>query len=137
MPARILIVDDAPSSVRLLAAKLSKEYYDALTAANGDEALKAVERDDPDLVLLDVMMPGMDGFDVCRRIKSNPRTTHIPVVMVTALGGREDRIRGLDAGADDFLTKPVSDVTLFARIRSLIRLKRTLEQWRLHEETSE
>ncbi|OHC72663.1 MAG: PleD family two-component system response regulator [Rhodospirillales bacterium RIFCSPLOWO2_01_FULL_65_14] len=137
MPARILIVDDAPSSVRLLAAKLSKEYYDALTAVNGDEALKAVERDDPDLVLLDVMMPGMDGFDVCRRIKSNPRTTHIPVVMVTALGGREDRIRGLDAGADDFLTKPVSDVTLFARIRSLIRLKRTLEQWRLHEETSE
>jgi two-component system cell cycle response regulator len=137
MSARILIVDDVPSSVRLLSAKLQKEYYEALTATNGSEALKAVESDDPDLVLLDVMMPGMDGYDVCRRIKSNPKTTHIPVVMVTALGGREERIRGLDAGADDFLTKPVNDTTLFARIRSLVRLKRTLEQWRLREETSE
>ncbi|HEX9701455.1 MAG TPA: response regulator, partial [Rhodospirillales bacterium] len=108
MSARILIVDDVPSSVRLLSAKLQKEYYEALTATNGSEVLKSVESDDPDLVLLDVMMPGMDGYDVCRRIKSNPKTTHIPVVMVTALGGREERIRGLDAGADDFLTKPVN-----------------------------
>ncbi|MGH6662646.1 MAG: response regulator, partial [Rhodospirillales bacterium] len=137
MSARILIVDDVPSSVRLLAAKLSNEYYETLTVSDGYQALKAVAEDHPDLVLLDVMMPGLDGFDVCRRIKENPKTTHIPVVMVTALGGREDRVLGLNVGADDFLTKPVDDTTLFARIRSLIRLKRTLEQWRLREETSE
>lgn len=137
MSARILIVDDVPASVRLLAAKLSNEYYETLTASDGRQALKAVAEDDPDLVLLDVMMPGLDGFDVCRRIKGNPKTTHIPVVMVTALGGREDRVRGLNAGADDFLTKPVDDTTLFARIRSLVRLKRTLEQWRLREQTTE
>lgn len=137
MSARILIVDDVPSSVRLLAAKLSNEYYETLTVSDGYQALKAVAEDHPDLVLLDVMMPGLDGFDVCRRIKENPKTTHIPVVMVTALGGREDRVHGLNVGADDFLTKPVDDTTLFARIRSLIRLKRTLEQWRLREETSE
>jgi len=137
MSARILIVDDAPTSVRLLAAKLSNEYYETLTVSDGYQALKAVADDDPDLVLLDVMMPGLDGFDVCRQIKENPKTTHIPVVMVTALGGREDRVEGLNAGADDFLTKPVDDTTLFARIRSLVRLKRTLEQWRLREKTSE
>ncbi len=136
MSARILIVDDVPASVRLLAAKLSNEYYETLTATDGHQALKAVAEDDPDLVLLDVMMPGIDGFDVCRRIKQDPKTIHIPVVMVTALGGREERVRGLNVGADDFLTKPVDDTTLFARIRSLVRLKRTLEQWRLREETS-
>ena len=137
MSARILIVDDTPSSVKMLAAKLSNEYYEVLTADDGQAALEAVERDAPDLVLLDVMMPGMDGFEVCRRMKENPQNTHIPVVMVTALGNSEDRLKGLEAGADDFLTKPVDDTTLFARIRSLVRLKHMLEQWRLRGATSE
>ena len=137
MPARILIVDDMASSVKVLEAKLSGEYYEVVTARDGRAALEAVENDDPDLVLLDVMMPGMDGFDVCRRIKQNPKTTHIPVIMITALSGRDDLVRGLEAGADDFLTKPVNDIALFTRVRSLIRLKRTLEQWRLRQETSE
>jgi len=137
MSARILIVDDNPASVKLLEAKLSREYYDVISADKGRDALKAVAEDAPDVILLDVMMPGMDGFDVCRQIKKNPKTTHIPVVMITALGGRDDRAAGLQAGADDFLTKPVDDTTLFARVRSLVRLKRMLEQWRLREETSE
>jgi len=137
MSARILIVDDTPSSIKMLAAKLSNEYYEVLTAGDGPAALEAVERDAPDIVLLDVMMPGMDGFEVCRRIKGSPQNTHIPVVMVTALGNNEDRVKGLEAGADDFLTKPVDDTTLFARIRSLVRLKHMLEQWRLRGATSE
>jgi len=137
MSARILIVDDTPSSVKMLAAKLTNEYYQVLTAGDGQAALEAVDRDAPDLVLLDVMMPGLDGFEVCRRIKENPKNTHIPVVMVTALGNSEDRVKGLEAGADDFLTKPVEDTTLFARIRSLVRLKHMLEQWRLRGATSE
>jgi len=137
MSARILIVDDMLVTVKMLSARLAAEYYDVLTATDGPSALKAVERDDPDLVLLDIMMPGMDGFEVCRRIKENPATTHIPVVMVTALSDQADRVRGLDVGADDFLTKPVSDATLFARIRSMVRLKQTCDQWRLREETTQ
>ena len=137
MSARILIVDDTPASVKMLSAKLTNEYYEVLTAADGKAALKAVNENGPDLVLLDVMMPGMDGFEVCRQIKQNPSTTHIPVVLITALSGRNDQIRGLEAGADDFLTKPVDDTTLFVRVRSLVRLKHMLEQWRLREETSE
>jgi len=137
MSARILIVDNSPSSIKMLAAKLSSEYYEVLTAEDGAAALAAVDRDAPDIVLLDVMMPGMDGFEVCRRIKENPLNTHIPVVMITALGSNEDRVKGLDAGADDFLTKPIEDTTLFARIRSLVRLKHMLEQWRLRGATSE
>lgn len=136
MSARILIVDDTPASVKVLAAKLAGEFYDVLTARDGTAALTSVSEDSPDLVLLDVMMPGMDGFEVCRRIKSNPRTTHIPVVMVTALSDRLDRVQGLNAGADDFLTKPVSDATLFMRVEALVRMKRMLDQWRLREQTS-
>jgi two-component system cell cycle response regulator len=137
MSARILVVDDMLPSLKMLAAKLSAEYYEVHTASDGPSALEAVQRVDPDLVLLDVMMPGMDGFEVCRRIKADPSTTHIPVIMVTALSGTNDRVQGLDSGADDFLTKPVMDATLFARARSLIRLKRMLDQWRLREETTQ
>ena len=123
MTARILVVDDVLPNVKVLEAKLSAEYYDVLTAFSGPEALEVIHRDLPDLVLLDVMMPGMDGFEVCRRIKSDPAIAHIPVVMVTALSEPADKIQGLEAGADDFLTKPVDDISLFARVKSLLRLK--------------
>ena len=112
MTARVLVVDDVPANVKLLEARLSAEYFDVITADSGAEALAMCERAECDIVLLDVMMPDMDGFEVCRRLKSNPATHHIPVVMVTALDQPSDRVRGLEAGADDFLTKPVTDVAL-------------------------
>jgi two-component system, cell cycle response regulator len=136
MTARVLVVDDVLPNVKLLAAKLQREYFDVVTAFNGQEALQKVQADAPDIVLLDVMMPGMDGFEVCEKIKSDPQTMHIPVVMVTALSDTSDRVRGLEAGADDFLTKPVNDVALFARVRSLVRLKMTMDEWRLRQNTS-
>ena len=136
MTARVLVVDDVLPNVKLLEAKLSREYFQVLTAMNGKEALAKIEADNPDIVLLDVMMPEMDGFEVCRRIKQNPRTAHIPVVMVTALSEVSDRVQGLEAGADDFLTKPVNDIALFARVRSLVRLKMTMDELRLREQTS-
>ena len=126
MSARILVVDDIEANVRLLEAKLSAEYYEVLTASDGPTALAMAARDKPDIVLLDVMMPGMDGFEVCRRLKDDPETRHIPVVLVTALDGRADRVSGLDAGADEFLTKPIDDVLLFARVRSLTSSSFTL-----------
>ena len=123
MTARVLVVDDILANVKLLEARLTAEYFEVVSAYSGAEALGKMEACDPDIILLDVMMPGMDGFEVCRKIKSNPRTAHIPVVMVTALDQPSDRVAGLDAGADDFLTKPVDDAALFARVRSLVRLK--------------
>lgn len=131
MTARILVVDDIIANVRLLEAKLSAEYFDVLTAMNGLDALEAVQKSKPDIVLLDVMMPGIDGIEVCKRIKSDPATQHIPVVIVTALDQPEDRVRGLEAGADDFLTKPVNDISLFCRIKSLTRLKMLTDELRL------
>jgi two-component system cell cycle response regulator len=136
MTARVLVVDDVPANVRLLEARLSAEYFDVTTACNGAEALAICERADCDIVLLDVMMPGMDGFEVCRRLKGNPATHHIPVVMVTALDQPSDRVAGLEAGADDFLTKPVSDVALIARVRSLTRLKMMTDELRLRAITT-
>ncbi|HEY0836467.1 MAG TPA: PleD family two-component system response regulator [Azospirillum sp.] len=136
MSARVLVVDDVLPNVKLLAAKLTREYFDVITAYNGPEALELVKRESPDIVLLDVMMPGMDGFEVCEKIRSDPATMHIPVVMVTALSDVADRVRGLEAGADDFLTKPVNDIALFARVRSLVRLKMMMDEWRLRESTS-
>ncbi|SIP89924.1 MULTISPECIES: PleD family two-component system response regulator [unclassified Bosea (in: a-proteobacteria)] len=130
MSARVLVVDDIPANVKLLEAKLSAEYYDVLTAASGPEALAICERGETDLVLLDVMMPGMNGFEVCRRLKSQPATAHIPVVMVTTLDQPRDRLQGLDAGADDFLTKPLDDTALLARVRSLTRLKTMTDELR-------
>jgi two-component system cell cycle response regulator len=135
MTARVLVVDDILSNVKLLEAKLEAEYFEVLTAGNGEQALAQVAKEQPDIVLLDVMMPGMDGFEVCRRIKASPSTTHIPIVMVTALDQPTDRVTGLDAGADDFLTKPVDDVALFARVRNLVRLKQMTEELRMREET--
>ncbi|HUG62784.1 MAG TPA: PleD family two-component system response regulator [Methylomirabilota bacterium] len=123
MTARILVVDDIVANVRLLEARLTAEYFDVATACSGQEALDLMARAPFDLVLLDVMMPGVDGIEVCRRIKADPKTTHIPVIMVTALDQTSDRVRGLEAGADDFLTKPVSDVALITRVKSLVRLK--------------
>jgi len=130
MSARVLVVDDIAANVKLLEAKLSAEYFDVATATNGIEALAICERGEADIVLLDVMMPGMNGFEVCRRLKNSATTAHIPVVMVTALDQPSDRLKGLDAGADDFLTKPIDDTALFARVRSLVRLKSVTDELR-------
>src|SRR5437773_12467372 len=134
MSGRVLVVDDVEANVKLLEAKLSSEYFDVLCAYNGRSALQIADSELPDVILLDVMMPRMDGFEVCRRLKANPRTADVPVVMVTALSDVANRLRGLEAGADDFLTKPVNDIALFARVRSLVRLKRMMEELRLREE---
>ena len=134
MSAKVLVVDDIEVNVRLLEAKLLSEYYEVLSAPDGPRALEIARTRSPDIILLDVMMPGMDGLEVCRRLKSDPLTRYIPVVMVTALSDVADRLRGLEVGADDFLTKPVNDVALFARVRSLVRLKRTLDEWLLREQ---
>lgn len=136
MTARILVVDDTYLNVKLLEAKLVHEYYVVTSANNGFKALAMIEQEPPDLVLLDVMMPEMDGFEVCRQIKANPNSAHIPVVMVTALTDVTDRVKGLEAGADDFLTKPINDLALMARVRSLLRLKTISDEWRLREKTA-
>ena len=136
MTARVLVVDDVPANVKLLEARLSAEYFDVVTAASGQEALEICERAECDIVLLDVMMPDMDGFEVCRRLKRGLATHHIPVVMVTALDQPSDRVKGLDSGADDFLTKPVSDVALIARVRSLSRLKMMTDELRMRAVSS-
>src|SRR6202171_4079548 len=134
MSARVLVVDDVEDNVKLLEAKLSSEYFDVLSAYSGRTALQIADSELPDVILLDVMMPRMDGFEVCRRLKANPRTADVPVMMGTALSDVANRLRGLEFGADDFLTKPVNDIALFARVRSLARLKRMMEELRLREE---
>jgi two-component system cell cycle response regulator len=136
MTARILIVDDVPANTRLLEAKLAAEYYQVGSARDGAEALTIARDWQPDLILLDVMMPGMDGYECCRVLKEDAITLHIPIVMVTALGEPGERLRGLEAGADDFLTKPVDYDTLMARVRSLVRLKRLLDEWRARGDTA-
>jgi len=136
MTARVLVVDDILPNVKLLEAKLSGEYFDVITASSGAEAIQKAEKESPDIILLDVMMPGMDGFETCQRLKSSPATAHIPVVMVTALTDATDRVRGLESGADDFLSKPVNDIALMARVRSLVRLKMTVDEWRIRENTA-
>jgi two-component system cell cycle response regulator len=128
MPARILIVDDHFQNIKFLEARLSTEYYQILSAASGAEALEIAARGLCDMILLDVMMPGLDGFETCRRLKREPATAHLPVVMVTALDGPQDRLRGLEAGADDFLTKPIDDLVLIARLRALSRLKSSFDE---------
>ncbi len=136
MSARILIVDDVPANTRLLEARLAAEYYQVNSASDGVTALRLAHDWQPDLILLDVMMPVMDGYETCRELKNDPQTLHIPVVMVTALGNTDERVQGLEAGADDFLTKPVDFETLLARVKSLVRLKRLLDEWRLRGDTA-
>jgi two-component system, cell cycle response regulator len=123
MTARVLVVDDIAANVKLLGARLTAEYFEVLSASSGQQAIDICAKERVDVVLLDVMMPGMDGFEACRRIKSNPKTHHLPVIMVTALDQASDRVQGLDAGADDFLTKPVDDIALVTRVKNLARLK--------------
>jgi len=134
MTARILVVDDIEANRRLLEARLNAEYYEVITASNGPEAIEICEEGHCDIVLLDVMMPEMDGFEVCRRLKSSALTSHLPVVMVTSLDQPTDRVRGLEAGADDFVTKPIDEVHLLARVRSLARLKMVVDELRLRAE---
>ncbi|MBX5157541.1 MULTISPECIES: PleD family two-component system response regulator [unclassified Rhizobium] len=136
MTARILVVDDIPANVKLLEARLLAEYFDVMTAADGYTALAICERNQVDLILLDIMMPGIDGFEVCERLKASQKTAHIPVVMVTALDQPADRVRGLKAGADDFLTKPVNDLQLISRVKSLLRLKTLSDELRIRADTA-
>ncbi len=135
MTGRVLVVDDVVQNVRLLEAKLSSEYYTVMPTFSGIECLEKVKEFQPDIILLDVMMPELDGFETCRRLKADPETAHIPVVMVTALSELSDRIQGLDAGATDFITKPIDEVHLFARVKSLIRVKIMLDELRMRDKT--
>lgn len=135
MTARVLVVDDIKANVKLLEARLSAEYFEILTAYSGPEALEICERERVDMILLDVMMPGMDGFEVCERLKADVHTQHIPVVMITALDTPSDRLRGLEVGADDFLTKPVDDVALVTRVKNLARLKMLTDELTMRAET--
>ncbi len=136
MTARILVVDDVKANVKLLETRLLAEYFEVLCAYSGPEAIEICENGKVDVVLLDVMMPDMDGFEVCRRLKRDSATAHIPIVMVTALDQVSDRIRGLEAGADDFLTKPVNDLQLITRVKSLVRLKMLTDELRLRASTT-
>lgn len=137
MTARVLVVDDVAANVKLLEARLAAEYFEVRTASNGPEALRICTREETDVVLLDVMMPGMDGFEVCRKLKAEPRTQHIPVIMVTALDQPGDRVRGLQAGADDFLTKPVDDLALITRVKNLARVKLLTDEMLMRASTEE
>jgi len=122
-PSKVLVVDDTPVNIKLLGDLLAVKGYVVATATNGEEALASLATETPDIVLLDVMMPGMSGYDVCRRIRANPDTALLPVVMVTSLDPHEERIHGIEAGADDFLSKPINQPELLARVRSLLRVK--------------
>jgi two-component system, cell cycle response regulator len=137
MTARVLVVDDVDANVKLLEARLTAEYFEVCTASNGQDALQICRREETDVVLLDVMMPGMDGFEVCRKLKSDPRTQHIPIIMVTALDQPGDMLRGLKAGADDFLTKPVDDLALITRVKNLARLKLLADEMLMRASTEE
>ena len=136
MAGKVLIVDDIEQNLRLLEAKLKMEYYTVYTADNGFDCLKMAKEKSPDIILLDVMMPEMDGFQACRKLKDDPATASIPVVMVTALTEQEDKIRGLESGADDFITKPIDEFHLFARVRSLIRIKELFDELKLRDKTN-
>src|SRR5262249_60082817 len=123
MPEKILVVDDMPVNVKLLADLLTVKGYAVVTASGGAEALEKIDKEQPGLVLLDVMMPGMSGYDVCRKIRQNTATAMLPVIMVTALDPTQERVKGIEAGADDFLSKPINQPELLARVKSLLRIK--------------
>jgi len=134
LSARILVVDDLEPNRRLLEALLTADYYDVLMATRGEEGVQLAKREKPDLILMDVMMPGgIDGYEACRRLKSMPETRHIPVVILTTLDDRDNRVRGLQAGAEEFLTKPIDDVQLMARVKSLLTLKVVIDELRARE----
>jgi DNA-binding response OmpR family regulator len=122
-PAKILVGDDTPHNVKLLKDLLEVKGYAVATAATGEEALEKVSAERPDLVLLDIMMPGLSGYDVCRRRREAPATALLPVVLVTSLDPHQERVKGIEAGADDFLTKPINQPELMARVKSLLRIK--------------
>ena len=136
MTGSVLVVDDVPQNVRLLEAKLQNEYYTVHSVYSGVECLEKVKDISPDIILLDVMMPELDGFETCRRLKADVETAHIPVVMVTALGEVSDRIEGLQSGANDFISKPIDEMHLFARVKSLVRLKTMTDELRVRNQTS-
>jgi two-component system cell cycle response regulator len=137
MTARVLVVDDIQANVKLLETRLAAEYFDTVTAFDGASAVEICRSQRIDVVLLDVMMPGMDGFEACRMLKGDPATQDIPVVMVTALDQAQDRIQGLEAGADDFLSKPVDDIALITRVKNLARLKVLNDEMKMRAETSD
>lgn len=136
MTAKVLIVDDIEFNIKLLETKLKNEYYHVITAFNGVEAIQKAKEFQPDIILMDVMMPIMDGFQASEKIKNTPETSHIPIILVTALNAQEDRIKGLQSGADDFLTKPINDHALMSRLRSLVRLKIMTDELRVRDITS-
>src|SRR3954466_9723615 len=123
MAQRILVVDDTPANIKLLGDLLRHKGYEVSTAASGEQALESIASQPPDLVLLDIMMPGISGYDVCRKIRDNPATALLPVVLATSLDPNLERVKGIEAGADDFLPKPVNQAELFARVKSLLRIK--------------
>jgi two-component system, cell cycle response regulator len=126
--SKILVVDDDPMNVKLISAILSRDDYAIVTAYGGEDALRITRAEHPDLILLDVMMPVMDGYQVTQEVKGDPATAGIPIIMVTALNGTEDKVRGLESGADEFLTKPVNRAELLARVKSMLRLKQYRDQ---------
>jgi two-component system cell cycle response regulator len=133
MSARVLVVDDNEANRKLLTDKLKNEYFHVITAVDGEDAIARARAEEPDVILMDVMMPKMNGVDACRILKMDAATEHIPIVLVTALNEREDRLRGLGAGADDFLTKPVNDLHLLSRVRALTKYKMVADELRKRE----
>jgi len=133
MSARVLVVDDIEQNRKLLTDKLKNEYFHVITAVDGEDAIERALAEEPDVILMDIMMPRLNGIEACRRLKNDPRTEHIPIVLVTALNEREDRLRGLGAGADDFLTKPVNDLQLLSRVRALTKYKMVADELRKRE----